>query len=172
MKSPSSVRRYGPVVIVAAGMLILLWISPGAGRASVLTARDYMAEMLGVLPPILVLMGLLDVWVPRQLIERNMGPDSGWVGVALSVLVGSAAAGPLYAAFPVAATMLRKGARPANMVIFLGTWATIKIPMIMFEVKFLGPAFALVRLALMLPTIIVSGYLVEYLAPFSERKGA
>ena len=49
----------------------------------------------------------------------------------------------------------------ANVVIFLGTWATIKIPMLMMEIKFMGLPFALARLGLTLPTIILTGYLIE-----------
>jgi uncharacterized membrane protein YraQ (UPF0718 family) len=96
-------------------------------------------------------------------VEKNVGPESGIRGVIISILVATAAAGPLYAGFPVAYALLKKGCRVANAVIFLGTWATIKIPMLMMEIKFMGLSFALLRLALTLPAIIITGYLLEKL---------
>jgi len=51
----------------------------------------------------------------------------------VSSLMGSAAAGPLYAAFPVAEVMISKGASMFNVMVFLGAWSTTKIPLFMFE---------------------------------------
>lgn len=120
---------------------------PAAGNIAVSSSIDYLVEMLLFIPPIFVLVGLLDVWVPRKIVEKHIGPESGAKGVAISILVATAAAGPLYAGFPVADALLKKGCRLANAVIFLGTWATIKIPMLMIEIKFMDLPFALTRLA-------------------------
>jgi hypothetical protein len=58
--------------------------------------------------------------------------------VVLAILIGSAAAGPLYGAFPVAAVFMKKGVKFSNILIFIGAWSTTKIPMILFEVSSLG----------------------------------
>ena len=63
--------------------------------------------------------------------------------------------GPLYVAFPIGVSLLAKGASLFNVAIFLCVWASIKIPMILFEVKFLGAGFAGLRLALTLPGIVL-----------------
>ena len=65
--------------------------------------------MLLVIPPIFILLGLLDVWVPREKMMRFMGPSSGMKGGVLAFLLGSFAAGPLYGAFPVAAVLDEEG---------------------------------------------------------------
>ena len=75
--------------------------------------------MLGILPSILILLGLMDAWVPKKIIERLLGKDSGISGIGVAILAGTAAAGPLYVAFPVAASLLKKGARISNVAIFL-----------------------------------------------------
>jgi len=154
-------RRYAWFLLVILLDLGLHTVDSGKGVMAVQTGFDYLVEMLMFIPPIMVLVGLLDVWVPRHIVEKNVGRGSGVKGILISILVGSAAAGPLYAAFPVADAMLKKGCRLSNAVIFLGTWATIKIPMIMMEVKFVGWKFALVRLALTLPAIIITSFAVE-----------
>jgi uncharacterized membrane-anchored protein YitT (DUF2179 family) len=81
--------------------------------------------------------------------------------------------GPLYAAFPIGKSLLEKGASLYNVAVFLCVWASIKIPMILFEMKFLGAQFALLRLALTIPSIlIISGLmkLVEARSVFHEAK--
>jgi uncharacterized membrane protein YraQ (UPF0718 family) len=99
--------------------------------------------MLLVVPPIFLLLGLMDVWVPRETLMKFMGPGSGLKGPIIAFAVGSAAAGPLYGAFPVAAVLMKKGASFSNILIFIGAWSTTKIPMLLFEMKALGFRFAL-----------------------------
>jgi uncharacterized membrane protein YraQ (UPF0718 family) len=157
------IKKYYLFMLVVLVDLILWLYWPDKGITAVKSTGDYLLEMLLFIPPIFILIGLLDVWVPREIVEKNVGPDSGVKGVVISILVATAAAGPLYAGFPVAYTLMKKGCRLSNVVIFLGTWATIKVPMLMMEIKFLGLEFAAARLILTLPAIIISGYLVEKL---------
>ncbi|MDI6710036.1 MAG: permease [Bacillota bacterium] len=166
----ADLKRYALFALVAVADLILRLINPAQGQNAIMTAGNYLLEMLLFIPPIFVLVGLLEVWVPRKLVERHVGPQSGARGVIISVLVATAAAGPLYAAFPVADALLKKGCRMANAVIFLGTWATIKIPMLMMEIKFVGLEFAALRLALTLPAVILTGYAMERLMMFTKEK--
>lgn len=118
-------------------------------------------EMLSVLPPIFILLGLLDVWVKRETMIKYMGDNSGIIGVLLAFFLGSAAAGPLYAAFPVAGVLLKKGSKLSNVFIMLGAWSTTKIPLILFEASALGLKFMLIRLAMDLVGIAVIAYITE-----------
>ena len=111
--------------------------------------------MLLVIPPIFILLGLLDVWVPREKMMKYMGPGSGIKGGVLAFLLGSFAAGPLYGAFPVAAVLMKKGAGFTNIMILIGAWSTTKIPMLLFEMSALGVRFALSRLAIDIVGIII-----------------
>lgn len=99
-------------------------------------------EMILVIPPIFILLGFLDVWIPKETMVKYMGPGSGITGTGLAILIGSAAAGPLYGAFPVAAVFMKKGVSLSNILIFIGAWSTTKIPMFLFELAALGPKFA------------------------------
>jgi uncharacterized membrane protein YraQ (UPF0718 family) len=155
-------RLFLAVLLVNLGLAA--W-QPALARDSTVTSWRFLLEVVSIVPPVMVLMGLLDVWVPRRLVESHLGPASGALGAGLAMLLGTAAAGPLYAAFPVAVSMQRKGARLANVVVFLGTWAAIKIPMIMMESSFVGLRFALLRLALTIPCILATGWLMERLLP-------
>jgi uncharacterized membrane protein YraQ (UPF0718 family) len=121
--------------------------------------------MLLVIPPVFLILGLLDVWVPRETMVRYMGEKSGLKGVVLAILVGSAAAGPLYGAFPIASVFMRKGVKFTNILIFIGAWSTTKIPMFLFEIESLGAKFAFTRLAVDIPGIIIIAYILARLIP-------
>lgn len=149
----------------------LLWsVRPAWGLEITSRTVVNMRDMLSVLPPIFILLGLLEVWVPREVIMKNLGDTSGMKGISLSILLGAAAAGPLYVAFPVAVTMLKKGARFGNIVIFLFSWSTLKVPLLLFEASALGWRFTLLRAAVNLPGIILMGYLVDRLIPAGEKQ--
>ena len=142
------ISRYKVFLLLALANIIIGLIMPGIGLKSLDLTRANLLEMMSVIPPIFILLGLLDVWVDRSTMIRLTGNGSGLKGVLISFLMGSAAAGPLYAAFPVAGMMLKKGSSLMNVFIFIGAWSTTKIPMLTFEAASLGLPFTLARLAL------------------------
>ena len=142
------ISRYKVFLLLALANIIIGLIMPGIGLKSLELTRANLLEMMSVIPPIFILLGLLDVWVDRSTMIRLTGNGSGLKGVLIAFLMGSAAAGPLYAAFPVAGMMLKKGSSLLNVFIFIGAWSTTKIPMLTFEAASLGLPFTLTRLAL------------------------
>ena len=142
------ISRYKVFLLLALANIIIGLIMPGIGLKSLELTRANLLEMMSVIPPIFILLGLLDVWVDRSTMIRLTGNGSGLKGVLIAFLMGSAAAGPLYAAFPVAGMMLKKGSSLRNVFIFIGAWSTTKIPMLTFEAASLGLPFTLTRLAL------------------------
>jgi uncharacterized membrane protein YraQ (UPF0718 family) len=134
---------------------------PEIGKKSVELTAQNLLEMLAVIPPIFVLLGLLDVWVDRATMMKYIGKGSGIKGILIAFLLGSAAAGPLYAAFPVAGVMLKKGSSLRNVFIFIGAWSTTKIPMLTFEAASMGLPFTLVRLSLSVIGIFIIASITE-----------
>jgi len=122
----------------------------------------FFKEMILFLPLMFILIGLFDVWVPREKIVRHIGADSGWKVTLLVILLASLQAGPLYGAFPFAYILWKKGCNIRNVFIYLGAFSTIKIPMITFEIGFLGLKFSLLRTLITLPIFIIIGYIMEW----------
>ena len=149
------VKRYAFLLAMMLCLAALLIFNTARGVSALGTTWFTVREMLFVIPPIFILLGLLDVWVPRETMVRFMGEGSGLKGILLAILIGSAAAGPLYAAFPVAAMFMKKGAKFSNVVLFLGAWSTTKVPMVAFETASLGPVFALTRLGMSIVGIAI-----------------
>ncbi|WP_053228333.1 permease [Spirochaeta cellobiosiphila] len=118
-------------------------------------------EMLKVLPPIFILIGLLDVWVPRETMIKIMGKESGLLGISIAFLFGTFSAGPLVAAFPVAALMLNKGARYSNVIFFLTIWASAKLPILVFQSSTMGLGFTVVTNITLIIVYLIGSYLLE-----------
>jgi uncharacterized membrane protein YraQ (UPF0718 family) len=161
-------KRYRVFLITLAAMGVLVLINRQLGLKALGITAYSLKEMLLVIPPIFVLLGLLDVWVPRETMIKFMGEGSGIKGVILSILIGSAAAGPLYGAFPVAAVFMKKGVKFSNILIFIGAWSTTKIPMLLFEMSSLGVKFALTRLLVDIPGIILIAFILSKLTKKQE----
>lgn len=162
-------KRYRVFLILAALNLIVIIIWPNIGLKSLSFTKENLIDMMSVIPPIFILIGLLDVWVKRETMVRFMGKDSGIIGVLLAFFIGSAAAGPLYGAFPVAEVLLKKGSRLSNVFIMVGAWSTTKIPLLLFEASAMGVEFTMIRFVLDIFGILGIAYFTEKVLTQGEK---
>ncbi|MFW6285072.1 MAG: permease [Bacillota bacterium] len=105
---------------------------------------SYVLDMLIIVPPIFILIGLFDVWIERETVIRHMGEESGARGMALAFFLGAFSAGPTVAAFPLAMVMLKKGARYSNVLFFVMVWSSLKLPVVFYQFTQLGFTFAMI----------------------------
>lgn len=162
------IKRYRIFLIVFVAMILLTLFNRQLGSKALSITANSVKEMLLVIPPIFILLGLLDVWVPRETMVKYMGEGSGLKGILLAIFIGSAAAGPLYGAFPVTAVFMKKGVKFMNILIFIGAWSTTKIPMFLFEMAALGSRFAIARLLIDIPGIIIIAYIISKMVSKKE----
>jgi uncharacterized membrane protein YraQ (UPF0718 family) len=157
------ILKYSFVILF--GLLIgLSWLFDFAvGKQVSENFWSFFTEMIIFLPLMFVLIGLFDVWVPREKVVKHIGEESGVKGTLLVILLASLQAGPLYGAFPFAYLLWKKGCSVRNIFIYLGAYSTIKIPMLTFEIGFLGLKFSLIRTLVTLPVFILIGYLMEWI---------
>jgi uncharacterized membrane protein YraQ (UPF0718 family) len=121
----------------------------------------FFKEMVLFLPFMFIIIGLIDVWFPKEAVEKHIDKDSGIKGMLLVIVLAMFQAGPLYGAFPVAHLLWKKGSSIRNIFIYLGAFSTLKLPMLSFEVGFLGWRFSLLRTLFTLPLFIIIGYIME-----------
>lgn len=121
----------------------------------------YLIEMVQILPVIFMLTVAIDRLVPKEWIIKRLGSGAGAGGAILALVFGSISAGPIYAAFPIAKMLHKKGASVSNIAIILSAWAVIKVPMLANEAKFLGPKFMIVRWILTVALIFLISWLMK-----------
>lgn len=76
-------KRYKITAFILIINIILLIFKPELGRNSLTGTADNLKEMLEIMPPIFILLGLLDVWVERETMIKLMGEDSKVLGISL-----------------------------------------------------------------------------------------
>jgi len=162
-------KRYKFALIFLLANAVLVLFFPAKGMKSLDIEANAVFDLITFIPPIFILLGLLDVWVEREKLIPYMGPGSGKRGALLAYAIGSAAAGPLYIAFPIAGILLKKGASLVNIFIFIGAWSTTKLPMILFEASSLGLKFTLIRLVVNSIGIIVIAVLLDKTTPRAQK---
>jgi len=158
------------IAVIAGYALFLLvsWITGlNPGKEIGGNFSSFAIEMLKIIPCVFILIGLFQVWVPRETVERHFGEESGIRGYIWAVLLAGTTVGGLYIAFPVAYSLYSKGAKLSVIFTYIGASAVCRIPMTIFEASFLGIKFTLIRFVVSLPLIIVSSIL---LANYLKRR--
>lgn len=150
-------KKIKSFLMVALIYLIVFILSRSMFTASISNTTYFLTEMIQVMPVIFVLTIAIDVWIPKQAITDKLGTGSKIKGAALSFILGSISAGPIYAAFPITAMLYKKGASIKNIVIIISSWAVIKVPMLANEAKFLGLEFMALRWVLTVVAIYIMG---------------
>lgn len=163
-------NRYKYFLIGFLICIVIYFYNNSLGISIFTDIKSSIFQMLSILPPVMVLLGFMDAWIPREYFMKYMGKDSGILGIFLSFLIAFFAAGPMYAAFPFTAVLLKKGVKFSNIIIFLNAWCVTKFSTLLFEFGALGYKFTLVRLLIDIPGVIIMGYIVDYCVNKNNKK--
>jgi uncharacterized membrane protein YraQ (UPF0718 family) len=118
-------------------------------------------DMLLILPPAFILIGLFDVWAKRETIEKHFGETSGFRGYIWAILLAATTVGGVFVAFPVANALYHKGARYSMIMTYLTAASLVMIPMSIMEATILGIRFTVVRLLVSLPLVVIFSIITE-----------
>jgi len=131
---------------------------------------SFSRELLKVLPFAFILIGLFEVWIKSETVEKHLGKDSGFRGYIWAILLAGTIVGGLYVAFPIAYSLSGKGAKLSVIFTYIGASAIARVPMTIFEASFLGAKFTAIRLLISLPLVIVSSIILgNYLTKKNYR---
>lgn len=155
------IKNYIWIILFVIFSVISYFIGFQPGKVIYSNFNQFFIEMISFIPFLFILIGLFDVWFPKETIEKQIGQKSGIKGVLLVIFLAMLQAGPLYGAFPVAYMLHKKGASVKNIFIYLGAFSSMKIPMLGIEMGYLGIKFTILRTLISLPLFILVGYLME-----------
>jgi len=156
--------------------IVLSWIFGfGPGREISHNFASFSLDMLKVLPCAFILIGLFEIWVKKETVEKHFGEKSGIRGYLWGILLASTTVGGLYVAFPVAYSLYSKGAKLSVIFTYIGASAICRVPMTIFEASFLGIKFTAIRLLVALPlvtaaSILLGNYLTKRNYKIAEGK--
>ena len=140
-----------PTIIMGVLALTLLSIGYFRGQGQHLTglksALSMTVQILPLLVFALIVAGMVQALLPRELISRWVGVESGMRGLLVGTVAGALAPGGPYVSLPIAAGLLRSGAGIGTMVAFLTGWSLWAVSRLPMEVGILGWRLTLIRLA-------------------------
>jgi len=177
-----SVRQHLWSVSIGAlfALFVLASIAAGfePGREMGRNFLTFLVQMLRVLPCVFVVIGLFEVWVKTETVEKHMGHGSGLRSYVWAVLLAGGTVGGLHVGLPIAHALYMKRARLGVVLAFVSSAGICRIPMTLFEASFLGWKFTAVRFGVSLPLVLLTsaaiGHWLErnhYELPDTKRAG-
>ena len=160
MKNKKSMIKITAVLLYFIFISISFILEYNPGKQIGNNFKSFSLEMIKLLPPIFILIGLFDVWVKREFIEKHLGEKSSMLSYLWAILLAGPIAGGLIPAFPIAYSLFQKGAKMKVIFTFIGAAAVVRIPMTLFEASFLGLKFTIIRLIVSVPLVIISSIIL------------
>ena len=159
-----SVLAFAAAAAVAG--LICLWLR---GTDGVMRAFDMAVTTLAqVVPQVCggaLIAGLVQVLIPRDVIQRWLGAETGMRGLLIAEVAGALTPGGPFGSFALVYALGKIGADIGVLICYLTSWTTISLMRVLiWEVPFLGPQFTMVRFVVSLPMGIVAGLLARRIA--------
>ena len=134
---------------------------------------------LDILPKVLaacLIATFVTVLMPRELVVRWVGGQSGFLGLIIATLAGIIVPGGPITVFPIAAAFIAVGADVGATIAFVTSWTLLGYGRaLVWELPFFGPEFVIWRSLVALPLPLVAGLLARLIArliPPHPRGGA
>ncbi len=140
-----------PTIIMGALAIALLLIGYYRGQGQhivgVKSALNMTVEILPLLVFAFIVAGMVQVLLPRELISKWVGAESGMRGILIGTIAGGFSPGGPYVSLPIVAGLLRTGAGIGTMVAFLTGWSLWAVSRLPMEIGILGWKFTGIRMA-------------------------
>lgn len=150
--------------VIAAGLfLFALLKKDGSYRRGVVQGWKTLKRNFWTLLMAFIIVGFVSVLSPQNLIEKYLGPDSGWGGLFLAEGIGMLLPGGPYVVFPIIAVIYTAGAGLAPAVALVTSWAAVALLTVTFELPFMGWRFMVIRWGLGLLAPLAAGAIVMFL---------
>jgi len=156
-----------PTVVMGALAASLLTIGYVKGQEQHITglksALSMTVEILPLLVCAFIVAGMVQVLLPRELLSKWVGAESGLRGLLIGTVAGGFSPGGPFVSLPIVAGLLRSGASVGTMVAFLTGWSLWAISRLPLEVGILGWKFTGIRIACTFFFPPIAGLLAQYL---------
>lgn len=156
-----------PTIIMAVIAIMFLVIGYYRGEGQHIYGLKSAVEMILEILPLLIfafiVAGMVQVLLPKELLSKWIGGESGFRGIMIGTVVGGFAPGGPYVSLPIAAALMRSGAGVGTMVAFLTGWSLWAVSRIPMEVGIMGWRFTLIRLVSTFFFPPVAGFIAQFL---------
>ncbi|HET9904157.1 MAG TPA: permease [Xanthobacteraceae bacterium] len=170
----TSPRRPGPLdwstgllLLLVLGAMISVLVRDGGNKFVEILMGD-MVLFVTMMPNLLAgcLVGaFIALLLPREVVNRWVGSESGLAGILIATLAGAILPGGPFTIYPVAGALALMGADFGAIVALIVSWSLIGYSRaLVWEVPFFGMEFVGWRVLLAVPLPIISGLLARPIA--------
>jgi uncharacterized protein len=157
----------------AAGVLAIVAFFKGGwslvGKGLVVAGQTF----VGVFPLLVVafiVAGLVTILMPKTLVAKWLGKESGWKGPVLGSVMGALVPGGPFFFYPLMSSLIVSGANVGTMISFVAAktlWNLARLPV---EVVFVGWKVTIIRFLITFPVPILAGLAVDKFFPVYAEK--
>ena len=152
------------IAVLGVGAAIATWFLHGP--AVFVDVFEQNLDLLVETMPKFLAAVLLACWLrlmlPREVIQRYLGSESGWRGLFIATGAGIVVPGGPMTAFPLSVAFLAGGADRGTVIAFVTSWLMLSLQRaIVWEMAFLDPEIVGIRYLVSLPVPIVMGWLAR-----------
>ena len=173
-------RRSGPfdwstglLAVLVLGSAITVYVRDGDAKFLEVLGHD-VALFAGMLPNLLAgcLVGaFIALLLPREVVNRWVGAESGFTGILIAVLAGAILPGGPFTIYPIAATLAAMGADLGAVVALIASWSLLGYSRaLVWELPFFGIDFVGWRVLMAVPLPFVAGYLARPIARYMASR--
>ena len=155
------------IAVVVVGAAVVVYVRDGPARFLVILTSDVVL-FLDILPKVLaacLIATFVTVLMPRELVVRWVGGESGFLGLIIATLAGIVVPGGPITVFPIAAAFVAVGADIGATIAFVTSWTLLGYGRaLVWELPFFGPEFVIWRSIAALPLPLAAGLLARLIA--------
>ena len=146
--------------IAVVSLLIAFAVSGEKTVKSLKIAARSFVKILPTVSAIILVIGLIQGFIPPNLISKFLGEQSGIGGVLLIGLMGAVMHIPAIISFPLAASLLENGASVTAVATFITTLTMVGVVTFPLEAKILGKKLAILRNGLSFVIAMIIGLIM------------
>jgi uncharacterized membrane protein YraQ (UPF0718 family) len=143
---------------------IIVYIRDGAARATSILVND-LSLFGGMLPKMMagcLVSAFVTRLLPREVVARLVGTESGFLGLLIATLMGAALPGGPITIYPVAGAFLVLGADAGTAIAFITAWNLLGYNRaLIWEMPFFGADFVFWRILVAVPLPFLAGALAR-----------
>jgi len=162
------------IAVAVAVSAVIVYRRDGQARFFEILVSD-VHLFIDILPKVLaacLIAAFVAVLMPREVVLRWVGAESGFLGIIVATLAGTICPGGPITIFPIAAAFVAIGADIGAAIAFITSWTLLGYARILvWELPFFGGEFVIWRSIISIPLPIVAGLLARLIVGLSARNG-
>lgn len=149
------------VLTIMAFLLFFVALPKGLHLEGLRSGFNLFVKVLPLLFFAFILVGYLNLLVPKEVLQSWLGPEAGWKGLFIGPAIGALVQGGPFAFFPLFDSVFRDSVTTGTAVAMITAWGMINVGHLPYEAAFLGPRFILLKYSIYILFPTLAGFLAN-----------